>query len=78
MEIRNQIDEYGNSFYVILDEHGNFFAKTYSSFNARKIAAVDELLEALQRAVSIIEELPYPANLAAAELNAAILKATSV
>ena len=33
--------------------------------NARIIAAAPEMLQALERAVSIIEELPYPQNYAA-------------
>lgn len=34
--------------FVVTDANGNFFAETYSSFNANQIAALPELLSALQ------------------------------
>jgi len=43
--------------------------------NARAIAAVPELLAALEKALSIIEDTPYPGNYAAADIRAALEKA---
>jgi hypothetical protein len=43
--------------------------------NARLIAAAPDLLSALERAVSIIEELPYPRNYAAVTFLEIIRKA---
>ena len=43
--------------------------------NAQAIAAVPDLLEALERALSIIEDLPYPQDYAAKDLRAALTKA---
>lgn len=46
-----------------------------SKANAQAIAAVPDLLEALERALSIIEDLPYPQNYAAKDLRATLTKA---
>lgn len=43
--------------------------------SARAIAAVPELLAALETALSVIEDLPYPANYPAEALRAALTKA---
>lgn len=43
--------------------------------NATAIAALPDLLEALERAVSIIEDLPHPENIPAQDLRQALVKA---
>lgn len=43
--------------------------------NAKAIAALPDLLEALERAVSIIEDLPHPENIPAQDLRQALVKA---
>lgn len=43
--------------------------------NIKAIAAVPELLAALETALSVIEDLPYPANYPAEALRAALTKA---
>lgn len=43
--------------------------------NARAIAALPDLLAALETALSVIEDLPYPANHPADNLRAALTKA---
>lgn len=46
-----------------------------STANARAIAALPDLLAALETALSVIEDLPYPANHPADNLRAALTKA---
>ncbi len=43
--------------------------------NGKAIAALPDLLEALERAVSIIEDLPHPENIPAQDLRQALVKA---
>jgi hypothetical protein len=42
--------------YVVVDELGNFFAKTYSSVDAAKIAALPTLIGALKEAETFISD----------------------
>jgi hypothetical protein len=74
-----QVSPYGNitskSLVIAKVEQmpGNYESEKQA--NAHLIAAAPDLLSALERAVSIIEELPYPQNYAAVNFMEIIRKA---
>jgi len=78
-----QIDYSGNCHIGITDENDRTIAfcalqnedGAEDEANARLISAAPDLLSALERAVSIIEELPYPQNYAAVGFLQIIAKA---
>lgn len=46
------IQDQGADGYVVLDSNGNFYARTYSSLDARLIAQATAMLEVLRRILS--------------------------
>lgn len=52
----HELQENGETFYVVVDHNGNFFAKTYFRPDAVKIAALPELLDALNDSADIIQQ----------------------
>ena len=63
------------STYSILTKGGGIVAEGAREPNARLIAAAPQLAEALELALSFIEDLPYPQNWPAEKLRAALLAA---
>lgn len=67
--------------YVVTDRNGNFFAKTYSSTDARAIALIPELIEAIklcQRELSGMHSHHHPTCEGGCPFDEANKKAKSV
>ena len=74
------VQDQGEAGFVILDRNGNFYARTYSSVDARLIAAAPMLLTVAEGALGYLEALPEnarPDETWMAPLRAAILQATA-
>jgi hypothetical protein len=67
-------------FHNLIDSTGETIAfipysNKLAAENGRALAALPELLKALEKALAILEDIPYPGNYAAADIRAALEKA---